>query len=400
MIFKKLITIGLMYGISATAGAGDLKAPEINMADYRSDLPNLERSTPKLKKAFIDTAPADRKDGIPVGEIDTIKESLQKLAQEIADNQHTPYDSLLIAQNNKLVFESYYSLGRVNLPHPQASATKAYTALAIGRAIQLGYLTMEDLDKPVTSFLKGLDRKQLVKGADLVTLNHAMSMQSGIRIAEEKLDALLEKPEQLTGKKLAQIYLSHSKPITLDSQTYLYQGSDPMIAMLVLDAVVPGSASDFIKKELLEKMGIDSYHWKEAVSGVPQAGSRAMMTSRSMVKWGTLVLNKGKWNGHQLIPAAFITKATGKVAVPTDDEFDYTNFSYGYFFWRTPLKVGDKKYLAKFGWGGGGQYVISIEDLDLVIAITGRGDEEKTLGLIEQRILPVFVSSALSGTAG
>ncbi|WP_226642768.1 serine hydrolase domain-containing protein [Microbulbifer variabilis] len=252
---------------------------------------------------------------------------------------------------------------------------------------------MEDLDKPVTSFLKGLDRKQLVKGVDLVTLNHAMSMQSGIRIDKEKLSVLLENQEQLTGQELAQIYLSHSKPITPESQTYLYQGSDPMIAMLVLDAVVPGSASDFIKKELLEKMGIEIYHWKEAVSGVPQAGSRAMMTSRSMVKWGTLVLNKGKWNGHQLIPEAFITKATGKVATPTDDDFDYTNFSYGYFFWRTPLKVGDKKYIAKFGWGGGGQYVISIEDLDLVIAITGRGDDDKTLDLIERRILPVFALS-------
>ncbi|WNZ55672.1 serine hydrolase [Microbulbifer sp. MKSA007] len=363
------------------------------MADYSSDLTGLERSIPKLKKAFIDTAPADRKDGIPVGEIDTIKESLEKLAQEIADNQHTPYDSLLIAQNNKLVFESYYSLGRVNFPHPQASASKAYTALAIGRAIQLGYLTMEDLDKPVTSLLKGLDRTKLVKGADLVTLSHAMSMQSGIRIDEKKRDALLENPEHLTGKKLAQIYLSHSKPITSESQTYLYQGSDPMIVMLVLDAVVPGSASDFIKEELLEKMGIDNYHWKEAVSGVPQAGSRAMMTSRSMVKWGTLVLNKGRWNGDQLIPEAFIAKATGKVAVPTDDEFDYTNFSFGYFFWRTPLKVGNKKYIAKFGWGGGGQYVMAIEDLDLVIAVTGHRDDDKTLGLIEQRILPAFALS-------
>ncbi|WP_444940772.1 serine hydrolase domain-containing protein [Microbulbifer sp. ZKSA004] len=393
MLIKKLITIGLTYGICTTVSAGDLQAPEVNMADYSSDLTGLERSIPKLKKAFIDTAPADRKDGIPVGEIDTIKESLEKLAQEIADNQHTPYDSLLIAQNNKLVFESYYSLGRVNFPHPQASASKAYTALAIGRAIQLGYLTMEDLDKPVTSLLKGLDRTKLVKGADLVTLSHAMSMQSGIRIDEKKRDALLENPEHLTGKKLAQIYLSHSKPITSESQTYLYQGSDPMIAMLVLDAVVPGSASDFIKEELLEKMEIDNYHWEEAVSGVPQAGSRAMMTSRSMVKWGTLVLNKGRWNGDQLIPEAFIAKATGKVAVPTDDEFDYTNFSYGYFFWRTPLKVGNKKYIAKFGWGGGGQYVMAIEDLDLVIAVTGHRDDDKTLGLIEQRILPAFALS-------
>ncbi|MFS1523832.1 serine hydrolase domain-containing protein [Microbulbifer sp. 2304DJ12-6] len=368
-------------------------APEVNMPDHSSDFPSLEKSTPKLNKAFIDTAPADRKDGISVGEIDAIKASLNKLAEEIADNQHTPYDSLLIAQSNKLVFESYFSLGRVNLPHPQASATKAYTALAIGRAIELGYLTMADLDKPVISFLKELDRKQLIEGADRITLDHVLSMRSGIRIEEDKLRAILKNPKQLKGQKLVQTYLSHSKPITSESQTYLYQSSDPRIAMLVLDAVVPGSANDFIKNELLEKMGINIYHWSENVSGVPEGAWGAMMTSRNMIKWGNLVINKGKWNSRQLIPEAFIAKATGKVAVPTADDFDYTNFSYGYFFWRTNMHVGNKKYVAKFGWGGGGQYVIAIEDLDLIIAITGRGDDEKTLDLIEKRILPAFALS-------
>ena len=69
--------------------------------------------------------------------------------KEIAENKHGRFDSFLILQQDKLLFESYYSRGRINLPHPQASTTKAYTALLLGRAIQLGYLTMDDLDKPL-----------------------------------------------------------------------------------------------------------------------------------------------------------------------------------------------------------------------------------------------------------
>ena len=387
---RKLVTVSLLSSISTFTGADDGLAPEINALNSNSDFPSLHETIPPLTQAFITAKPEDRKDGISVGELDVERDTLNKLAREIADNRHDPYDSLLIAQNNKLVFESYFSRGRINLPHPQASATKAYAALAVGRAIQLGYLTMADLNKPVVTFFKGLDEEQLVEGADRITLHHLMSMQSGIRIEREKLRALLKKSEPLKGEKLVQTYLTHSQPISADTQTYLYQSSDPRIAMLVLDAVVPGSANDFIKNELLEKMGINSYYLRDSVSEVAFG---AMMTSRNMLKWGTLIINQGKWNGRQLIPEEFISKATGRIAQPVDDDFDFSNFSYGYFFWRTNMEVGNKSYLVKFAWGGGGQYVISIEDLNLVIAITAsaKGIEDKTLALIEKRILPTFV---------
>jgi CubicO group peptidase (beta-lactamase class C family) len=95
-------------------------------------------------------------------------------------------DSLLISYYGKLVFESYYRRGRANFPHYQMSIAKLYTALAIGRAMQMGLLKMEDLDKPVIGFLKELNTTKLVAGADSITLSQAMQMSSGIRLADEK----------------------------------------------------------------------------------------------------------------------------------------------------------------------------------------------------------------------
>ena len=133
----------------------DQKAPEASDEEKQLSFGKL----PNLKAAFIDTAPADRNDGITVGNLSASadQEMILELAKEIADNQHGIYDGLLILHRNKLVFESYYNRGRVDLPHFQASATKAYTSLVLGRAMQLGYLTMDDLNKPVVSFLKELD---------------------------------------------------------------------------------------------------------------------------------------------------------------------------------------------------------------------------------------------------
>ncbi|MEL6538728.1 MAG: serine hydrolase, partial [Bacteroidota bacterium] len=259
---------------------------------------------PDLNPAYITTQPEVRQDGIPVGELGLGAESkaeILALAQAIADSAHGNYDALLIAQNGRLLFESYYRKGRVDRAHGQASATKGYTTLAVGRAIQLGYLTMADLNKPLVNFLTELDPTRWAEGIEHITLHKAMTMHSGIRIPEEVRETMVEDPSQVQGQALMQAWFEHTEPITPESQTWKYSW-DPDMVMQVIEAVVPGGAEAFIKQQLLDKLGITNYTWQNSVSGVPEAGWRVSMTSRDMLKWGTLVLNGGQWRGEQLIP--------------------------------------------------------------------------------------------------
>ena len=53
---------------------------------------------------------------------------------------------------------------------------------------------------------------------------------------------------------------------------------------------------------------------------LPEAGWRTNMTSRDMVKWGTLAMNKGKWKGEQLISKAFLDQATSRILLTGDDD--------------------------------------------------------------------------------
>lgn len=339
------------------------QAPKASTVEAQSSYRNI----PVLKKAFISPTPAHRNDGLAVGKLnlqDDKQARILKLAQEIGNNVHGKYDGLIVSHKDKLVLESYYRRGRINLPHQQASVTKGYTALALGRAIQLGYLTMADLDKPLIGFLKDLDPKKLVKGAEKITLHKAMTMRSGVRLSLDQRKALVKKPQQLKGQELIQAWLSLSKPITAKSQTYSY-GLDPDLVMQVIEAVVPGSAQDFIKKELLNKMGISNYHWKRGISGISEARQNAYMTLRNMVKWGRLILNQGKWNGEQLVPAAFIAKATSPITRAAAS-WQPKNYHYGYYWYQTNIKVGSKNYSANMAWGGGGQYIIVIKALDLI----------------------------------
>ncbi len=386
-----ILKVLLLTNCVSTTYAQDSTAPEAAAAEDTLSFWDL----PDLKEAYIDTTPTNRNDGILVGELGVDsgkKDMIVKLAQEIAEGKYGNYDGLLISHENKLVFESYYKKGRVNLAHGQASATKGHTSVILGRAIQLGYLTMADLDKPLVHFLKDLDPTKFVEGADKITLHKALTMHGGLSIDDDLWEELEKDTARLKGQGLVQMLLENSGPITSASQVYLYGNFNPMLVMTVIDAVVPGTAEDFIKNELLDKMGISNYEWQRHASGLPQAGWMVSMTSRDMLKWASLVLNKGKWNGEQLISADYLARATSGLVKPTVDWMPEV-YRYGYFWYHTPVVVGNESYAAKFAWGGGGQYIIVVEDLDLTVVITGHDREDEIMTQVVETIIPAFAKN-------
>ena len=398
MKVKWLIPIATALCITICQAQGerddDTKPPEATGEEF--ELPFWDISD--MKGGFIDPTPENRQDGLEVGSLGGKtgnRETMIQLGREIAAGRHGNFDGLLIVHKGQLVFESYYLKGRVDLPHPQASATKAYTSFAVGRAIQLGYLSMDDLDKPLISFLEELDRSRLVAGAEKITLHHALTMRSGIRLTREQRDNLELDSTRVKGQGQVQAYLEDTKPITEESQVFEYK-FDPMLVMQVLEAVVPGSAKDFIKRELLDKLGITNYGWQTDVSGLPKSGSRSSLTARDMMKWGLLAANDGKWNGEQLIPKSYVNKAINRIVTDSEDEnFDdyngVSNIGYGYYWWQADLEAGGTKYFSTSAQGGSGQMIILIEELDLIVVTTVHRLEIRVLQLVADRILPAFI---------
>ncbi|WP_220348083.1 serine hydrolase [Thalassotalea euphylliae] len=350
------------------------------------------RDIPALKNAFFDTAPSSSDSSLAARQLAVAEDKTKaiiQLAKEIGAVKHGNYDSLLIAHNNALVFESYQQRGRYNLAHPQASATKGYTSLLVGRAVQLGYLSMADLDKPIISFLNEIDKSELVKGAEKITLHKALTMQGGLTIDEERWQELEKSPDQLQGQKLVQALLENSAPITDETQVYKYGNYNPMLVMTVIDSVTPKGAKHFIKTEVLDKLNIANYHWSTHTSGLPQAGWKISLTSRDMVKLGLIVANQGKWQGAPFVSADYLAKATSAFANPPED-FIPEEYRYGYFWYTTPVQVKGKTYVANLAWGGGGQRVIVVAELGLVIAITGHDRDDKIMAQITDTVIPAF----------
>ena len=172
--YSHVLATALLWAASPFVLSAEIGPPKATDNELAKASYTEEKKLKDLPTAFIDTSP-DAEDGLAAGtlgidggEVD----SILQFANEIAAGTHGEVDSLLISYHGKLLFESYFRRGRVNYPHYQMSITKSYTALAIGRAIQCGYITMDDLDRPVCEFLKELDPTRFAKGAATVSYTH------------------------------------------------------------------------------------------------------------------------------------------------------------------------------------------------------------------------------------
>ena len=404
--YSLLSPVALLF-ISLSPAIAELSngtAPEVTSLNAKDVSWALEAKLPDLEKPYISVSPEDKKDGIPIGTLGTDggdTNLILNFSDELAApakivNAGTPkesssgnFDSLLIWHKGKLIFESYYRRGRANYPHYQMSITKSYTALAIGRAMQMGYLKMEDLDKPVIAFLKHLDTNTLAPGSDTITLAQVMEMNSGIRLDDEKARELLKNPAQLKGQGEIQAYLQNSTPIPPMPRQFKYQESDPDITMQVLNAVAPEGARDFIQNQLFKPIGITNYQWENSVSDLPKSAAGSSLLSRDMLKIGMLIMNKGKWQEQQLIPEAYIAKAT------SPNVHSYGPCYYGFFWWVEDVKVGETTYHSIQGRGAGGQFIYMFPELDLIIVATSHDQGMGNLmAILPQKVLPAFVKTA------
>ena len=384
---SRVLPIALLWLASSVVLSAETGPPKATESELAKASYTEEKKLDDLPTVFIDTNP-NAEDGLAAGTLGFDGgevASILQFANEIAAGAHGEVDSLLISHRGKLLFESYFRRGRVNYPHYQMSITKSYTALAIGRAIQCGYLTMDDLERPVYEFLKELDPTRFAKGAATITLADVMTMRSGIRIPQNVQRQIRSDTANVQGQHQVQMSFERTAPIGSAPREFKYQGIDPAITMQVLEAVVPRSADTFLKKELLEKLKITQFHWPDDINGLPKSAAGSSMRSRDMMKWGLLVRQHGQSNGEQLIPPEFMKQATSPLCEPSE-----TN-SYGFFFWQNNAEVGETKTECITCRGAGGQFIFFFPKADVIAVVTshnkGMGPLLKTL---PGRVFPSF----------
>jgi len=152
---------------------------------------------------------------------------------------------------------------------------------------------------------------------------------------------------------------------------------------------------DYLKPRLFEPLGIEKAAWDESPQGINIGGYGLRLKTEDVARFGQLYLQKGMWQGKQILPEAWVDEATAfQMPNGEDPESDWAQ-GYGYQFWRA-------RHNAYRGDGVFGQYCIVMPDQDAVLAMTGGVDlleMQSPLNLIWEILLPAINSAPLAEDA-
>lgn len=284
--------------------------------------------------------------------------------------------SFLLVRHGRVVAEGWWSPEAADRPHIMWSLTKSFTSTAVGLAIAEGKL---DPDDRVLGFFPALapadpsDHLRAMRVRDLLTMTCGHEKETRAWDQEESW---------------VKIFLAHPVPHPPGSRfTYNTMGSH-MLSVIV-QQVTGETVADYLQPRLFDPLGIEPPKWLASPAGESIGGYGLYLRTDDIARFGQLYLQRGAWNGRQILPASWVAEATAK-QVPNDDNPDPDwNQGYGFQFWRC-------RHNAYRGDGKDGQYCIVLPDQDAVIAITAEiGNMQKPLDLIWEHLLPAFHETSL-----
>jgi CubicO group peptidase (beta-lactamase class C family) len=341
-----------------------------------------QKKLPDLPEAYFSTSPQDLGDGLKVGKLDLpgTKKAVKALISEDRAGKYSNLDSILLWKDGKLLFEMYSRRGRVDAPHYAMSITKTLTSVTLARAIQVGLLKMEDLDKPVISFIPEIDKSKIQPGVDTITLRDALYMKSGLRFPDKNFTRNLGTgyPRQ----KYFQHLFEKTAPIIPKSQEYKYTGTDPSLIMMIIDIKTRGTVQKFIANEVAGKFGA-IYCWDDQDCGIPKCGAGSSFTSRSLLKIGSAIIQGGKYNGEQLLSTEYVKLIMDRKK----------GEGYFYYFHNRRKKAAGKDVFFISGIGAGGQYMATFPELNIVAVATAHNQKQINLPMqaVLDHLIPLFV---------
>lgn len=292
-------------------------------------------------------------------------------------------NSMLIIRNGKIAAEKYYNGGNVNSYQTVRSVSKSFLSALLGIAVDKGILR---IDQKMIEFFPEYNSSNIDSRIKDITLEHLLTMKGGIKgDVEAYFTFTLSSNWIKTIIELPLDFVPGSKTQYSTAGTHLISG--------VLSKASGMSTFDFAKKYLFEPSGIVIKEWTRDPQGIYFGGNDMFFTTRNMAALGLIYLNNGKLNGQQIVPEAWVKSSLLYSGGSTGVWGSLSKAGYGYLWWLGEL-AGQKIF---FALGYGGQYIICVPDLNMIIAATSNPyidwgisdeNERKVLQIISDYIIP------------
>jgi CubicO group peptidase (beta-lactamase class C family) len=155
----------------------------------------------------------------------------------------------------------------------------------------------------------------------------------------------------------------------------------------IVTKVTGQTVFDFLRPRLFEPLGFGDVTWSASSEGYSLGGYGLSARTEDIAKFGLLYLQKGRWNGKQILPEAWVETATAKHVendqAPSGRSPEWRQ-GYGFQFWRC-------RHNAYRGDGRDGQICLVMPDQDAVVVMTAQtGQMQLELDLVWEKLLPAF----------
>lgn len=298
---------------------------------------------------------------------------------QTADRDIHTLHSFMILRHGSVIGEGWWKPEAAEQPHILNSVSKSFTSTAIGLAIQEGKLSLTD---PVLKFFPGDAPESPSDNLKAMRVRDLLCMSCGHDT----------EPKAVGGAPSVKQFLSH--PVIHPPGTHFqYNTMGTYTLSAIITKVTGRTTLEYLKPRLFDPLGIESPRWDASPEGNSLGGYGLWLRTEAIAKLGQLYLQKGSWNGRQLISREWIEQATTK-QVPNDQEshakigIDWQQ-GYCFQFWRCT-------HNAYRGDGAAGQLIVVMPDQDMVIAITAAtGNMQGEMNAIWEHLLPAAQAKAL-----
>jgi CubicO group peptidase (beta-lactamase class C family) len=298
---------------------------------------------------------------------------------EGAEQKVSAVHSFMVVRHGHVVAEGWWSPYAADEPHVLFSLSKSFTSTAVGLAISEGKLSLDDT---LLEIFPDEAPAHPGKNLESMRVRDLLRMSTG-----QRADDIKDFP--FTGKEdLVRAFLEIPVP-DVPGTHFVYNTAATYILSAAVQKVTGQTVRDYLQSRLFEPLGIAKPRWDESAQGVSLGGYGLNLRTEDIARFGQLYLQKGQWQGRQLLPSAWVEEATSMQTANGSDPTSDWNQGYGYQFWR--CRHGFYR-----GDGAFGQFCIVMPQYDAVVAITsGTGDMQAIMNLVWERIVPALGDAAL-----
>jgi len=323
--------------------------------------------------------------------------TLKVMDEAIRTGKFKRITGVTVARHGKMIHEAYYH-GDAETRRNTRSATKSVTGMLVGVAIQQGLL--DNALQTVLSILKHHQaqyypdpRKQEITLEDLLTMSSCLECNDFNQFSrgnEERMYLIEDWVQFFFDLPVKGFPTWETTPEDSSyGRAFSYCTAGVVTLGAVLEAVSPSTFVEFANTHLFAPLGIENPEWQHIPTGIGMGGGGLGLRSVDLLKLGQLMLDGGRWNNQQLIPAEWVDAAL-QAQVAIDDET-----TYGYLFWRKTFTVNGIDYPTVFMSGMGGNKVYILPEQEMVIVITSENFRERDMHPLSESILTDYVLAAL-----